>query len=116
MWNKNEEGLPKRLGEFEQIVLLALMRLGDRAYGVTIRLEAEARSKRAVSLSAVYTTLERLEKRGLVESFIGEPSPERGGRRKKHFRMSPAGEQALAESYRMFRRMTAGLETELEKL
>jgi DNA-binding PadR family transcriptional regulator len=104
------------LGEFEQIVLLALLRLGDAAYGATIHAEAQARTGREISISAVYTTLDRLEEKGLVGSRIGEPSPRRGGRRKKHYTLEPAGADALSRSYRVFRELTRGLERQLERL
>ena len=87
------------LGEFEQLVLLAVMRLGAESYGVTIRREIEARSGRDVSLGAIYPTLDRLEAKGYVSSFAGEPSGERGGRSKRHFVLEPAGEKALRRSW-----------------
>ena len=71
------------LGEFEQLVLLAVLRLGSDAYGATIRREIETRAARELSISAVYTTLQRLEQKGLVRSRMGEPLPERGGRGRK---------------------------------
>jgi len=104
------------LGEFEQVVLLALVRLRENAYGATIHREIEKRTGRELSISAVYTTLDRLEHKGLVRSFVGEPTPERGGRRKRYFALRPAGEVALAASYRSYRGMVAGLERLLEKL
>jgi DNA-binding PadR family transcriptional regulator len=104
------------LGEFEQIVLLALVRLGERAYGATVRREIEKRTGRELSISAVYTTLERLEGKEFVRSSIGEPTPERGGRRKRFYAMQPAGEAALAASYRAYQGMVAGLERVLGKL
>ena len=67
------------LGEFEHIVMLAVLRLGDRAYGVTVRQEIEFRTKREVSIGAVYATLDRLEAKGYVKSSLGDPTPERGG-------------------------------------
>jgi DNA-binding PadR family transcriptional regulator len=106
----------KNLGEFEQIVLLALLRLGEDAYGAAIRQEIEKRTKREFSIGAVYTTLDRMEKQGLIRSWIGEPTAQRGGRRKKYFVLQPEGQQALAESYRVFKGMTAGLEKQLGKL
>jgi len=105
---------PSPLGEFEQLVLLALMRLGDRSYGVTVRQEIAARARRDVSLGAVYKTLERLEAKGYVSSTIGEPTPERGGRRKKFYRLEPAGVRLLRYSLGALRRMTAGLAWESE--
>ena len=72
------------LGEFEQIVLLALLRLGENAYGVPIRQEIEDRTGRPVSVGALYSTLDRLEGKGLVSSFFSDPRPERGGRSRRY--------------------------------
>jgi DNA-binding PadR family transcriptional regulator len=108
--------MPLPLGEFEQLVLLALVRLGSDAYGATVRREIEARAGRQVAISAVYTTLERLEQKGLVRSRIGEPTAERGGRRRKHFELLPAGARALKGAYDAFTSMTAGLERRLKAL
>jgi DNA-binding PadR family transcriptional regulator len=104
------------LGEFEQLVLIAIVRLGADAYGATIRREIESRTERRLSISAVYTTLERLETKGCVRSWIGEPTPERGGRRRKHFALQPLGARALKTAYRAFSGMTAGLERQLKAL
>jgi PadR family transcriptional regulator PadR len=104
------------LGEFEQIVLLALVRLGPDAYGATVRREIEVRARREVSISAVYTTLERLEQKGLVRSRIGEPTPERGGRRRRHFELLPPGARSLRDAYSAFAGMTAGIERRLKTL
>jgi PadR family transcriptional regulator PadR len=98
------------LGEFEQLVLLALMRLGPDAYGATIRREIEGRTGRDLAISAVYVTLERLEIKGLVKSRIGDPTPQRGGRRRKHFALQPAGRRAITVACRAFKLMTEGLE------
>jgi DNA-binding PadR family transcriptional regulator len=105
-----------RLGEFEQFVLLALVRLGTAAYGATIRRDIEARAGRRLSISAVYTTLERLEQKGLVRSWVGEPTPERGGRRKKHYALEPLGARALRRSYQAFAAMVNGLEEQIDVL
>jgi DNA-binding PadR family transcriptional regulator len=104
------------LGEFEQLILLGLFRLGENAYGATIHGEVQKRTGRDVSISAVYTTLDRLEEKGMISSRIGEPTKIRGGRRKKYYRLEPQGAEALARSYREFRGMVAGLERRLEKL
>ena len=101
---------PAVLGEFEQIVLLALLRLGSDAYGASICAEIEKRGKRGVSLSAVHTTLERLEQKGLVRSRIGEPTPQRGGKRKRHFEVLAPGVRAVQAAYRSLRGMADGLE------
>jgi len=98
------------LGEFEQLVLLALVRLGSEAYGVAIRDEIEREAGRDVTLGAVYTTLLRLENKGLVSSRLGEPSPQRGGRRKKYYRPLAAGRRELLSSLEAIRSMTRGLE------
>lgn len=102
------------LGEFEQLVLLALVRLGAEAYGVAIRDEIEMQTSRDVTLGAVYTTLLRLENKGYVSSRLGEPSPQRGGRRKKFYRPEAEGRRVLVASLRALRRMTRGLTPRLE--
>jgi DNA-binding PadR family transcriptional regulator len=102
-----------RLGEFEQLLLFALLRLGDNAYGVTVRREIEQRTGRSVSSGAVYTSLERLESRGLVSSVVGEPTPRRGGKRKKYYKIRSEGARALAQSYGALREMAKGLSPKL---
>jgi PadR family transcriptional regulator len=97
------------LGEFEHIVVLALLRLSDRAYGVTVRQEIEARISREVSIGAVYATLDRLEAKGYVKSQIGEPTPERGGRSKRFFRVTAKGVAAVNRTHRALENMTEGL-------
>ena len=104
------------LGEFEQLVLLALLRLGPDAYGATVRREIEDHAGREVSISAVYTTLERLERKGLVRSRIGAPTPERGGRRRRHFELLPLGARSLRDAYRALTGMTAGIARRLKTL
>jgi PadR family transcriptional regulator PadR len=101
---------PPVLGEFEQIVMLALVRLGSDAYGASVCGEIEARSGREVSVSAVHTTLERLEQKGLVKSRLGEPSPQRGGKRKRHYEVAALGMRSLQASYRSIRSMADGIE------
>jgi len=105
-----------RLGEFEQFVLLALVRLGADAYGATIRRDIEARAGRRLAISAVYTTLERLEQKGLVRAWVGDPTPQRGGRRKKHYALEPLGARALRRSYQAFAAMVNGLEEQIDVL
>lgn len=105
--------MARAVGEFEQLILLALIRLGADAYGVTIRDEIEARTGRAVSPGALYTALTRLEKRGLVASRLGDPTPERGGKRKRLYTVQPAGERALARVYESLRLMASGMATRL---
>ena len=97
------------LGSFEQLVLLALIRLKDNAYGMTIRREIEERSDRAVSIGAVYATLDRLEKKGYVKSRDGESGPARQGRGKRFFAIEAAGRAALEESLRCIEKLRAGL-------
>jgi PadR family transcriptional regulator PadR len=97
------------LGEFEQLVLLALIRLGDEAYGMAVRREIGTRADRDVSIGAVYATLDRLETKGLVKSRLGETSDVRGGRAKKCFTITAAGARALEKSQHAFRQMLEGL-------
>lgn len=107
---------PGHLGEFEQLVLLAVLRLGDDAYGATIRRLIEDTAGRAVGIGAVYTTLERLQAKGLVSARIGEPTAERGGRRRKHYALERPGRAALARAYASWTGMTRGLKPKLEAL
>jgi DNA-binding PadR family transcriptional regulator len=100
----------EHLGEFEQIVLLAVARLGRDGYGVTVRQEIQERTGRAVAVGAVYATLDRLEGKGLVASFEGQPTSERGGRARRHFHLLPAGARALDASRRMLAAMWDGVE------
>lgn len=97
------------LGEFEQSVLLAIAYLGDTAYGVTIRREIERRTTRTVAIGALYTALDRLERKGYVSSEMSDPTPERGGRSKRHFRMKAAGVGALKQSRETLARMWKGV-------
>lgn len=100
------------LGPHEQVVLLAILRIGEEAYGMTIRREVEQRAGRKLSIGSVYTTLERLLRKGYVRSHLGEPTTERGGRAKRHYRITAKGERALRESHDLLRSMTEGLELE----
>lgn len=110
MWFKSNA---PALGDFEQLVLLGVLRLADEAYGAAIRQEIHSRSGRDVSINAVYTTLDRLEGKGLLRSWVGEPTPQRGGRRKKYYALRPAGIAALRQAYRAFTAMADGLEQNL---
>jgi PadR family transcriptional regulator, regulatory protein PadR len=101
------------LGDFEQLVLMGVLRLEDAAYGAAIRQEIHTRSGRDVSINAVYTTLDRLESKGLLKSWIGDPTPQRGGRRRKFYTLRPMGVAALRQAYRAFTAMADGL-TQLE--
>jgi PadR family transcriptional regulator PadR len=98
------------LGEFEHIIVLALLRLEDRAYGVTVRQEIESRTHREVSIGAVYATLKRLETKGYVRSHRGEPTPERGGRAKRFFRVTAKGLTAVNRTQRAIENMSQGLD------
>lgn len=98
------------LGEFEHIVILALLRLESRAYGVTVRQEIEVRTEREVSIGAVYATLDRLETKGYVQSHCGDPTPERGGRSKRFFRVTGEGMAAVSRTHRALQSMTNGLD------
>ncbi len=97
------------MGEFEQLVLLAVLRLGDEAYGMAVRQELEDRTGRDVSYGAVYTTLDRLERKGFASHRLGEASPQRGGRARKYFRVEPAGREALRETRDLFDVMWEGV-------
>lgn len=98
------------LGDFEHLVLLALLRLGDDAYGTTIRRELEARTRRSVSVGALYTALTRLEQKGFVRSRLADPTPERGGRAKRYFVITAAGRGALEHSRALLHAMWDGIE------
>ena len=95
--------------------MLAVMRLDEDAYGTSIGDELRERAERDASPGAIFTTLERLESRGLVTSRYGEPTAERGGRRKRFYRLTVDGRRSLARSLRAVRRMARGLEPKLER-
>ena len=97
------------LGEFEQIVLLAILRLGEEAYGVSIRAEIAACTGRETAPGALYTTLDRLEDKGLVRSRLGDPTPERGGRAKRSFTLTGAGMEAANRERQDLANMLEGL-------
>ena len=97
------------LGEFEQVVLLAILRLGDRAYGVTMREEIRDCTNREPTPGALYTTLDRMEEKGLVRSRLGDPTPQRGGRAKRFFQVTAAGVEAVARAQRAYRQLVRGL-------
>jgi DNA-binding PadR family transcriptional regulator len=98
------------LGEFEQLVLLACIRLGTRAYTVPIIEQLEEHAGRSVSHASVYVALKRLEKKGLVRSQLGSPTPERGGRAKRYFSVQPEALPLLRESRDALLRMWSGIE------
>src|SRR5215203_2208550 len=97
------------LGEFEKVVLLAILRCGDDAYGVTMRREIAECTDREPAPGALYTTLDRLEEKGLVASTYGDPTPERGGRAKRYFTVSSRGVHAVARAQRAYQRLMKGL-------
>ena len=97
------------LGEFEQLILFSVLQLGDGAFGVSLREDIEDRTGREVSSGAIYTTLGRLEDRGLVASRVGEPTPGRAGRPRKYYLLEPAGAKALLESYAAIQAMAGDL-------
>jgi DNA-binding PadR family transcriptional regulator len=97
------------LGNFDLMLLLALMRLGDDAYGVTIAQELEEQTGREVVVASVYATLERLQERRLVASRLGDATPERGGRAKRYFRITGAGLREVRDAQRSLMNLWAGL-------
>ncbi len=97
------------LGEFELYVLGALVRLGDDAYGVTIRQEITRQCRREVAIGAVYATLSRLEVKGLVTFMVSDPTPVPGGRARKYARLTPEGRRALQHATAMLQRILPGL-------
>jgi DNA-binding PadR family transcriptional regulator len=101
---------PTSLGEFEQVVLLAILRLDDHAYGVTIRSEIAACTGRDPAPGALYTTLDRMEEKGIVRSWLGDATPQRGGRAKRYFALTKAGRAALVDAQRAYQRLLDGLD------
>ena len=104
------------VGEFENVVLLALLRLGNGAYGAAIRREIRERTGRDAAVGTVYMTLARLEQKKMIVSYAGNPTPQRGGRRRRHYLIDTEGQKALGRAYRAFTAMTAGVESELARL
>jgi DNA-binding PadR family transcriptional regulator len=102
------------LGEFEQIVLLAILRLQDRAYAVPLREEIQARTGRRVARGALYTALDRLEQKRCLRSRMSEPMAERGGRSRRYFTVTAAGMAAVRASRQTLLRLWSGLEGQLE--
>jgi PadR family transcriptional regulator PadR len=98
------------LGELEQTILLAVLRLGDEAYGVSIRREIALCTRREIAPGALYTTLDRLEKKAIVVARDGDPTPERGGRAKRFYKLTREGRALLVEAQRSFRNLMAGLD------
>jgi DNA-binding PadR family transcriptional regulator len=108
--------MPSRtgLGELELVVLLALVRLGDGTYGAAIRDEIKARTGRAITPGAIYPTLDRLEAKGYIRSFMGDPQPVRGGRARRHFALKPAGRTEARRAWRQLATLAAGLDPALD--
>ena len=106
--------MPKSLGEFEILILFAIVRLRNDAYGATIHREIEDRTGRSIAIGAVYTGLARLQRSGYVLATIGDPTPQRGGRRKKYYSVTEAGAFSLGRSVSAYRQMTEGIEEDLE--
>jgi PadR family transcriptional regulator PadR len=100
---------PNAISNFELMVLLALIRLGDEAYGVPISQEIEKYSGHDVALGSVYAALERLQNRGFVSSIVGEPTPERGGRAKKYFKITGKGMEVVQETQYTLTRLWKGV-------
>jgi DNA-binding PadR family transcriptional regulator len=100
---------PIALGEFEQVILLSILRLEGNAYGITIRDEIKKCTGRDPAPGAVYTTLDRLEDKGLIRSRVGDPTAERGGRAKRYFTVSSRGLKAITEAQRSYRRLLEGV-------
>ena len=101
------------LGDLEQLVMLALLRLGDEGFGAAVQREIAERSGRDVTLGAVYTALARLEEKGYVRSRVGDPLPQRGGRRRRHYDVLPAGRTAIADAWQAMRALSRDHEYEV---
>jgi len=101
------------LGEFEQVVLLAVLRLGDAAYAVSVRDEILDRTGRDVSRGSIYITLDRLETKGYLRSWLADPTPERGGRAKRYYALRPRAVEALRDSRRALVALWKGIEATL---
>lgn len=97
------------LGTFEQMCLLALIRLRDNAYGRTIQEELEKRAGHSVALGQIYVAMERLEDKGMAKSEMGEPTPTRGGKPKRYFHITALGERCLQQSLHSLDQMRAGI-------
>ena len=102
------------LGDLEQLVLLAVLRSGDEAYGVPVQQEILQRARRSLTLGTIYKALSRLEAKGLVASRVGEPTAERGGRAKRYYSVTAAGKRVLKQNLVALSRMAAGLEVGLD--
>lgn len=108
-YNAGEMSQPLQLGEFEQVVLLSILRLKEDAYGASIRSEIASCTRREPASGALYTTLDRLEEKGLVTSWFGDPSPQRGGRPKRYLKVTKQGIEAVARAQRAYQRLLRGV-------
>lgn len=108
--------MARALGSFEQLVLLAILRMGKDAYGVSVQEEIERATGRSVTPGALYRALDRLEARGLVESGTGEPTGERGGRRRRTLAVTPDGATELSDALDAVRELAEGLEPQIRAL
>ncbi|HEV8200044.1 MAG TPA: helix-turn-helix transcriptional regulator [Candidatus Polarisedimenticolia bacterium] len=97
------------------MVLLAVLRLGDAAYAVPIRREIAVRTHRSPARGAIYITLDRLEEKGYLESWLGDAAAERGGRPRRYYKVKPAGVRALEQSWTALRRMWEGMEPKVRE-
>lgn len=104
------------LGEFEYLLLTAAARLGEDAYGAVIREEIERATKRSCSIGALYTTLDRLEAKGFVKTWMGDPTPQRGGRPKRRVRVTAKGSEAASEFYKAVVRVSRGVSWETSRV
>lgn len=104
------------IGEFEYLILSAAARLGEGAYGATIREAIQQTARRSCSIGALYTTLDRLEKKGLIKSWMGDPTPERGGRSKRLVRITAKGMEAASEFYEAVRRVSQGVSWQTNRM
>ena len=104
------------LGEFEYLMLTVAARLGEDAYGAAIRQEIEHSTKRHCSIGALYTTLDRLEEKGLIKTHMGDPTPQRGGRPKRMVRVTAKGVQAASEFYAAVQRVSRGVSWEANRI
>jgi PadR family transcriptional regulator, regulatory protein PadR len=103
------------LGELEHLILLAVLRLDRQGYAVTIREELEREAGRSISLGAIYVTLERLERKGLVRSWFADPTPERGGKAKRYYAIEPRAIQMLGETRAALMNLWRGLNKVLSR-
>lgn len=104
------------IGEFEYLILTATARLSEEAYGASIREAIQQATRRSCSIGALYTTLDRLEKKGFIQTWMGDPTPERGGRAKRLVRITAKGVQAASEFYEAVRRVSRGVSWEANRI